>query len=184
MTKSKHEATPTSNPQRSTRKFVKAPLDDMLVKGEEIIVEAEIHWAIYWKAVAIIVCGCLLGGVIFELGLLLIVSGIFSLIYNYIRKEILMLVVTNKRILVRYGILQVDIVDLRFSKMESIELERMIPGYILGYANVVMMGTGNRFMVVPFVTNAVEIRRAYNDLTLPEEGPEDKVVKEAVSRTN
>ena len=81
-------------------------------------------------------------------------------------KEILLMVLTNKRVLVRYGILQVDVVDMRFSKIESIELERMIPGYILGYANVVLMGTGNRYVVIPFVDNALEFRRAYNKLTL------------------
>ena len=77
-----------------------------------------------------------------------------------------MLVVTNKRLLVRYGILQIDAVDIHFDKIESVELERMIPGYIMGYSNIVIMGTGQRYMVIPFVANGPELRRAYNEQVL------------------
>ena len=96
-------------------------------------------------------------------------SGLAMLVHAKLKKEILFLVLTNKRVLFRYGILQVDVVDMRFSKIESVELERMPPGYILGYANVVMMGTGNRYIVIPYVENAVEFRREYNRITLEKE---------------
>ena len=80
-----------------------------------------------------------------------------------------MLVLTNKRVFVRYGILQVDVVDIHFSKIESVELERMPPGFIMGYSNVVIYGTGNRMIVIPYVANGPQVRRAYNELTLNSE---------------
>ena len=104
------------------------------------------------------------------------VTAIIMFAYVTLKKEILMLVLTNKRMLFRYGILQVDVVDLRFSKIESVELERMVPGYIMGYANVIIMGTGNRFVVIPYVENGPEIRQAYNSLTLSDD--EDLEVEE------
>ena len=64
---------------------------------------------------------------------------------------------------------KVDVVDMRFSKIESVELERMAAGYIMGYSNVVIMGTGNRYVVIPYVANGPEIRQAYNRLTLIDE---------------
>ncbi len=103
-----------------------------------------------------------------ELGILLAVVAVLMAIYATILKEILMLVVTNKRVLVRYGILQIDVVDIHFDKVESVELERMLPGYLIGYANVVIMGTGNRYIVIPYVANAVDIRRVYNEQVLAE----------------
>jgi hypothetical protein len=95
--------------------------------------------------------------------MLLGVVAVLMAIYAIIKKEILMLVITNKRVLARYGILQVDVVDMHFDKLESMELERMLPGYIMGYSNVVLMGTGSRFIVIPYVANGVAVRRAYND---------------------
>ncbi len=146
----------------------KAPsFEERLLPGETVAVKAVIHNGIFWQAAAVFVIAILVTiFVVTELGILLAVVSVLMAVYAVLRREILMLVVTNKRVLVRYGILQVDVVDVHFDKVESIELERMLPGYIMGYANVVIMGTGNRYMVVPYVANAVEIRRAYNEQVL------------------
>jgi len=147
--------------------------DDLLVKGEQIVAEAVISPYIYWQSIAVLVVALLVGLVVFELGVLLAVTAIAMFTYVTLKKEILMLVLTNKRMLFRYGILQVDVVDMRFSKIESIELERMVPGYIMGYSNVVIMGTGQRYVVIPYVANGPEIRQAYNRLTLSEDEAEN-----------
>ena len=142
-------------------------MQERLVQGEVIVEAAEIHPAVYWKAVAVFVLSVLVALMIAkELGLVLALAGLGMAVHAVLLQKILMMVVTNKRVLVRYGILQVDVVDIHFDKIESIELERMLPGYLFGYANVVIMGTGNRYIVVPFVANALAIRRAYNEQTL------------------
>ena len=50
--------------------------------------------------------------------------------------------------------------------VESVELERMLPGFLMGYANIVIMGTGNRYIVIPFVGNPRRLRKAYNEQVL------------------
>lgn len=142
--------------------------EERLLPGEVIIESAVIHAGIFWKAAAVFIIAVLftlLTGII-QLGMLLGVVAVVMAIYAIIKKEILMLVVTNKRILARYGILQVDVVDIHFDKLESMELERMLPGYIMGYSNVVLMGTGSRFIVIPYVGNGIAVRRAYNEAVL------------------
>jgi hypothetical protein len=146
------------------KKVKEDSIQERLVPGEEIVRTAIIHQGIYWKSAAVLAAGILLGLLVVELGLLLVVVSALMALYAYIRKSILLLVVTNKRILVRYGILQVDVVDIHFDKIESIELERMPTGYVMGYSNVVIMGTGQRFIVIPYVANGPELRRAYNEL--------------------
>lgn len=164
--------TQQSEPKKRKKRLQGA--DDLLVKGEQIVEQAVIHsLGIYWKGLAVLAFAVLVGLLVFELGVLLAVTAIIMLIYATIKKEILMLVLTNKRMLFRYGILQVDVVDIRFSKIESVELERMPPGYIMGYSNVVIMGTGQRFVVIPYVANGPEIRQAYNRMTLGEDEIED-----------
>jgi hypothetical protein len=140
---------------------------ERLVEGERIVSTAQIHPGIYWKAVAVFIVSLLvLAFIAPELGLFLALVAALMAAYASARRKVLMLAVTDRRILVRYGLLQVEVVDIHFDKIESIELERMITGYLMGYANIVIMGTGNRLIVIPYVANGVEIRRAYNEMTL------------------
>lgn len=144
-----------------------ADINDMLVKGERIVLEAQISRNIYWKAVAVLIVAVLVAlFVVLEIGVLLAVVSLLMFVHATLLREVLMFVLTNKRVLVRYGILQVDVVDMRFDKIESIELERMLPGYLMGYANLVVMGVGQRYLVIPYVENARELRRAYNDMVI------------------
>ena len=46
----------------------------------------------------------------------------------------------------------------------------MLPGFIFGYSTVIVAGTGNRVIAIPYVANGIDIRRRYNDLTLVDEG--------------
>ena len=158
----------TAAPSQTTEtkpKRVKA-YEERLLPGETVMATAVIHDGIYWKALAVFLLSLIVAVFVAELGILLAVVAIVMAIYATVLKEILMLVVTNKRILARYGILQIDVVDIHFDKIESVELERMLPGYLMGYANVVVMGTGNRYIVIPYVGNPVDIRRVYNEQSL------------------
>jgi hypothetical protein len=139
----------------------------LLVEGEERVVDSAIHGAIYWRAVAVFIVAVLLFVFVApELGFFFaIVSGIMAL-YAYAMSQVLMLTLTNKRILSRVGLLQVDVIDIAFDKIGSIELERMAPGMIFGYSNVVIMGTGQRMITIPFVKNGIQFRRAFSEFSL------------------
>ena len=141
-------------------------VSDVLVEGEEVLLSARIHGAIFWKGTAVLVFGFILAIFVWQLGVLLGVFGLMILAYEVTKRHLLLLVLTNKRVLARYGVLQVDVVNLHFDKIESMELERMLPGYIFGYSNVIIMGTGNRFIAIPYVANGPDFRKAYNEMTL------------------
>ena len=145
----------------------------MLVSDEEVLLRARLHGAIYWKPVAILIFAMFIGLYIPMFGVLFAVVGAFFLCIVVLTQHYLLLAVTNKRVLARYGLLQMDVVDIRLSKIESIDLERMLPGHIFGYANVVVMGTGQRLIRVPYIANAEAFRRFYNELVLAAEGNEE-----------
>lgn len=158
------------NALKSWSESADATIKDMLLDGEKIVLRGDVHWGIYWKGAAV----CLLGFLVmfflvFELGVILLVSGAIMLAYAVLKKSVLLLVLTDKRVLVRYGLLQVDVVDMRFKNIESIELERMLPGFLMGYANVVLMGIGQRYIVIPYIANGTVFRRKFNELTLAKE---------------
>ena len=145
-------------------------LQSILTDGEDLLMRADIHWAIYWKPVAVLIFACLVALMAVELGILFGIVGVLMLVHAVLVKSFLLLALSNKRVLTRYGLLQMEVVDIRFSKIESIELERMLPGMLLGYANVVIMGVGQRYFRIPYISNATEFRRAYNDIVLQYEG--------------
>lgn len=167
------KATSGDSATRQPKTFQDQEIEKVLVKGEEVLLRAELHGALYWKSVAVLIFAVMLGFVVPTLGILLGVAGGIMLIIAVLTQHFLLLAVTNKRVLARYGLLQMDVVDIRLSKIESIDLERMLPGHIFGYANVVVMGTGQRLIRVPYIGNADEFRRFYNEMVLFDEGNED-----------
>lgn len=158
-------------------KGVKTPqereVEKMLVAGEELLLVGKLHVALYWKAVAILIFAFLMIFMIPPFAMLFGIVGVLWLIVCVLTQHYLLLAVTSKRILVRQGLLQMDVVDIRLSKIESIDLERMLPGHLFGYANVVIMGTGQRLIRIPYIANAEAFRRFYSELSLADEGNEE-----------
>ncbi len=141
-------------------------LDDILIKDEEAIVISEFHNMIYWPSIAVLILAFFFAFIAIELGAFLGLVGSIMIVHTILKKHFLLLVLTNKRLLMRYGILQTDLVDMPFDRVESVELEQMLPGHIFGYAVVAIMGTGQRLVRIPYVANARQFRRKYNELTL------------------
>ncbi len=163
----------TSVNSTSIKSVQEIEIEKFLVAGEEVILRAELHNAIYWKAVAVLVLSLIVWFYVNVLGVFLAVVGAIMLIIAILTQHFLILAITNKRILARYGLLQMDVVDIRLSMVESLDLERMLPGHLFGYANVVVMGTGMRQLRVPYISNAEAFRRYYNEMVLANEGNEE-----------
>ncbi len=161
--------TDSSKKQSKTSNKKKSILGERLIEGEKILCKAVISPYIFWQSGVLLIFALFVYFMVPTIGILLFIVTALKALYDALRKQIFMLVVTNKRILTRYGILQVDVVDLHFKAIESIELERMLTGYLMGYSNVVIMGTGQRYIVIPYVANGPTIRRTYNNLVLGEE---------------
>ena len=142
-------------------------VEPRLVKGEEVLSVSHIHNGIYWQPIAVAIITVLLAVFIApQLAYVMGTACAVMFLYSFLRQKFYVLVLTNKRILARYGLIQVDVVDMRFDKIESMEAEQMLPGMIMGYANLVVMGTGNRYITIPYVANARDIRKTFNEMVL------------------
>jgi hypothetical protein len=136
-----------------------------LTADEQIIAAAKIHDAIYWKSVAVFILGMiLLIGIFQNLGFLLMFVGLVMFGLAHLTKTYLVLTATNKRIFVRSGYLYTDMVELRYTQVESIEVGITPIGQMFGYGSIIVSGTGQRRIIVPFVSNAIGFRRRVNDI--------------------
>ena len=94
---------------------------DNLITGEEVVYETRLHWITFIS-----------------------LKGIFALfiapLIDYLTSEF---AVTNKRIIIKTGFISRNTFEMNHSKIESINVIQSIPGRILGYGTIIIMGTGS-----------------------------------------
>jgi uncharacterized membrane protein YdbT with pleckstrin-like domain len=147
----------------------RSPLARTLQPDEKLFRVATIHWGIYWKSAALFLIALVLLFKIPNLGyFMLLVSAVF-LTFAALTKHYMLLALTNTRMLVRQGIIQLDTTQILHSRVESVELERTIMARLLGYATVLITGTGSRVMAVPFIADADAFRSDLNTIILQRE---------------
>jgi len=89
---------------------------------------------------------------------LLIVAGLCVLI-GYVRRKATEMAVTNRRILIKTGLLSRRTIELLLSKVESIGVQEGLLGRILGYGSVVVRGTGGTPEPFGTIAHPLEFRR-------------------------
>ena len=89
--------------------------------------------------------GCLLAAVIF--------FGI-----GLVRRNATEMAVTNKRVIVKTGIVDRRTIELLLQRIESIAVEEPGMGRILGYGTVIVRGTGGTPEVFPQIARPLEFR--------------------------
>lgn len=136
-----------------------------LQDDETLLSTARIHGAIYWKGVAVCILGLLLLPTFaMQLGFFLLFVGAVMIGLAHLTRHFLILAGTSKRVFIRSGILYADMIELRYSQIESIEVGINPIGQIFGYGAVIVTGTGQRRVMIPFVANALDFRAKVNDV--------------------
>lgn len=136
-----------------------------LGEDEKLVAFAHIHGAIYWKAVAVLLLAILTAlGFATALGVFLALVGGVMLVMAHLTRRYLILAASDKRVFVRSGWFYADMIELRYTQVESIEVGIMPVGQMFGYGSVIVTGTGQRRIIVPFVADSVQFRSKVNDI--------------------
>lgn len=148
----------TTAPQHSSMPRSPRYAELSLREDETIIAEGVISSGIYWKAFAVLVLAIIIGLKAWQLGVFLGFVTFVMFVMAALTRKFLLLILTNHRVIVRFGIMNLDTIQIRFSSIESVEVKRTLIGQFLGYGIVAIRGTGTRSIAVPFVANAVAFR--------------------------
>ena len=135
-----------------------------LREGEKVLISTTISNGIYWKGIAILLIALLFLFIAYQLAIFFSLVGVIALLYAHAIKHFLLLVVTSERVLIRRGILLTDMIQLQFSRIESIETQTTIVGQLFGYSTLMVSGTGSRMGFIPFVANAKRIQDIANEI--------------------
>jgi len=72
--------------------------------------------------------------------------------------------ITNKRIIVKTGVLQIRTVELSIEKIETINAEQPILGRILRYGDIIIVGAGGTIEKYQRVANPIRFRKKFQEV--------------------
>lgn len=75
-------------------------------------------------------------------------------------------VVTNKRVIIKSGIIRRRVFDLQLAKVESVNVYQSILGRILGYGTITANGTGGSWGSIYMIRKPDEFRRVFQSLAI------------------
>lgn len=157
-------------------------IETNLVPGETLAYRTGCHWVVmFWPLVA----GAVLGFVGFAFfaggwmanrnggryegamvwGALALLGAVALIAGGIIRRLATEVAVSNRRVLVKTGLLSRRSVEVLLPKVESIGVDESFVGRILGYGKVTVRGTGGTFETFDKVAHPNELRRQVQQQT-------------------
>jgi uncharacterized membrane protein YdbT with pleckstrin-like domain len=127
-------------------------IENQLLQGEQVEYKAQVHWIIYARGLFLIASGFILFlGRVEVLPTILIALGTIALCWAFIQQSTTELAITNKRVITKFGVLRRHTFEQQLSKVEGTNLDQGIIGRIVGYASIVVRGTGGGQTPIPYI---------------------------------
>ncbi len=125
-------------------------VEGALVEGEQIVHTGHVSLWGLWHLIA---AGVLLLPA-FGLGLIFLVMA-------YIRYKSTELAVTSKRIIVKYGFISRQTIEINLNKAESIQVDQGVMGRLFDFGTLIISGTGHSHAPMVGIANPMAFRKAF-----------------------
>jgi uncharacterized membrane protein YdbT with pleckstrin-like domain len=132
-----------------------------LLPNEEITYQARLHWIIYALPAVVFVIAILLvlGGGGWIAGSVLGVIAFVLFLPQWIKTSSSEFAITNKRVLIKVGLVRRHSLELLLQKVEGIGVDQGILGRIFGYGTITVAGVGGTKEAFRMISNPLEFRR-------------------------
>ena len=132
-----------------------------LLPNEEITYQARLHWIIYALPAVVFVIAILLvlGGGGWIAGSVLSVIAFVLFLPPWIKSSSSEFAITNKRVLIKVGLVRRHSLELLLQKVEGIGVDQGILGRIFGYGTITVAGVGGTKEAFRMISNPLEFRR-------------------------
>jgi uncharacterized membrane protein YdbT with pleckstrin-like domain len=132
-----------------------------LLPNEEITYQARLHWIIYALPAVVFVIAILLalGGGGWIAGSVLGVIAFALFLPPWIKASSSEFAITNKRVLIKVGLVRRHSLELLLQKVEGIGVDQGILGRIFGYGTITVAGVGGTKEAFRMISNPLEFRR-------------------------
>jgi len=96
-----------------------------------------------------------------------LVAGLILLGWPLIARRSTELVITDKRLIVKHGVLSIHSIEIRFDKIETVHVNQGLLGRMLNYGDILVTGTGTTLDPIPDIADAQRFREALNQAMEP-----------------
>lgn len=128
-------------------------IDESLVEGETILHRARVSW---WSQFGYVLLGIVL---------LVVVIGLGFLIAAWIRVRATEIAITNRRVIVKRGIVQRHTVEINLDKVEALKVEQSFGGRFLNYGTIFISGAGTSVAPIADIADPLVFRRKFMEAT-------------------
>ena len=128
-------------------------IDDSLIEGETILHRARVSW---WSQSGHVILGILL---------LVVVIGLFSLIYAWVKVRSTEIAITNRRVIAKFGFITRHTVEINLEKVEALRVDQGFWGRMLNYGTIHITGAGTSVAPMPDIADPLVFRRKFMEAT-------------------
>lgn len=130
------------------------------MSSETIIYQTKLNWTEYNKGVIIILIGLIFSSSNGTSGYPFVMLGLIVLGITYLRINSSEFVVTDKRVLIKVGILKTKSLETMLNKVEGIHVEQGIIGKLVDSGSIIIKGTGGTNNPFSNIDKPFEFRNA------------------------
>jgi uncharacterized membrane protein YdbT with pleckstrin-like domain len=143
-----------------------AYVENNLLAGEKIFFRTHLHWKVFVPSVLLLLTGiALTAGAIYQgfdpyLSLLILVNPLGVLFQSYLTWRCSEFAVTDKRVLIKTGIVSRHTLETILTKVENIGVEQTLWGRVFNFGTLYVTGTGSTRETFPGIHGPLEFRKA------------------------
>jgi len=148
-------------------------IDKTKSEGEEILNYFNVSRYMYWNSYIAFFLGILLVivGIVLSfqeeellpsLNLIFIAGGFFTVfmgVYVYLTLSSINMGITNKRIVIKTGIVAINTDELRLKAIETVEVSQGILGRLMGFGDVHITGKGNSEVLYKNIDEPLKVKQ-------------------------
>ena len=149
-------------------------VDSILAEGERIVYRASIsHWQFFLSYLVgglfmLAALGAYIAtenhaGASLAMIAISLVVGLAVILSAVIRRQTTELVLTDRRIITKRGLVSRDTVEMNLNKVESLHVNQSLMGRILNYGDVTVVGTGASLEPLRGIARPLELRKKLGD---------------------
>ena len=94
---------------------------------------------------------------------ILVLVGLAILVLPFISRKSTELVVTDKRVIAKFGLVSTRSIEIRLDKIESVRVQQGLVGKIFNFGDITITGTGTTFDPVSRIARPLAFRNALNE---------------------
>ena len=135
-------------------------VESQLTKDEKVIYAARVSNAVYINGIVIGVWGLIFLTFAPPVGWFIILGALVALLIGYLRQTTTELVITNRRVIAKFGVISRTTFEQQLTKIEGVRLKQDLFGRMIGYATVIVHGVGGGNTPIPFIAHPDEFKAA------------------------